>query len=200
MPTGSSGLYELIVNQESEGQVCLNVFWYRAQDGEDGAGLDLAIQFATVVIPDWLAFISNTVEIIDIIVRNVGTANVDQVHPQGLFGEKVGPVQPIFNAATATLIRSSKDAGTGHKRVGGILEADVTNGLLVPPGSGEWTTLVNHFDSVLDGPGPTDFEPVLVNRKSLDSFPPSFEYAVIVDVEAKARITSQNTRKIGRGV
>ena len=200
MPTGTSGLYELIVNQESEGQVCLNVFWYRATDGMDALGLDLAIQFNTVVIPDWLIFVSNTVEIIDIIVRNVGTANVDQVLPVGEFGDKVGPTMPIFNAATATLIRNSKDAGTGHKRVGGILEADVTNGLLVPPGSGEWTTLVDHFDQLLSGPGPSDFEPVLVNRKSLDPFPPDFQYAVIVDVEAKARISSQNTRKIGRGV
>ena len=200
MPTGTSGLYELIVSQESEGQVCLNVFWYRATDGTDNLGLDLAIQFATVIIPDWLLFISNTVEIIELIVRNVGTANVDQVHPIQQDGVKVGPVQPIFNAATSTLIRSSKDAGTGHKRVGGVLEADVTNGLLVPPGSGEWTTLVDHFDQLLSGPGPTDFEPVLVNRKSLDTFPPSFQYAVIVDVLAKARLTSQNTRKIGRGV
>lgn len=200
MPEQNAGIYELIVNMEIESQAVKNVFWYRAVDESDGFGLDLATAFWTLVDDDWTDWTSTSLAFQTIRVVNWGTSNVDAVLDISDAGDQAGDYAAVFVAARCDLNRSSKDTGPGYKRFAGVPVVDVSNGVMGGGTAESFSTFCALLDNLLDGPGDTDFQPCIINRKSLDDVPFSAVYSDVASVFARARLTSQNSRKVGVGV
>lgn len=199
MPNGFGGLYTAMAVSEYQGTTFRNVFWYRHQNGLDGLGQELADGFLAAVNTLWRDFVTVDVNLQSIQVSNLGTVFPDANATWGVVGSNAGPTEPQFVAAQCRLRRSTKETRDGFKRISGIPSAGVTDGSLTGVNFTQWQNLCDAFDSNISDGGAGLFEPIIVNRKSLVNLPTSYTYTNVVGVNARARVTSQNTRKVGRG-
>lgn len=129
-------------------------------------------------------------------------------NPTPVIGTAVSPMLPTFNAASIQFIRASRLTRHGWKRIAGLTEGSVTlndltvdaiddinaaiAGALVVGGA-----VFPQIDTDGDTVGEFTIEPVIVG----DPIPPSslFRINSVNSVIVKPQVTTQNTRKVGRG-
>lgn len=123
-------------------------------------------------------------------------------------GTKVSPPLPIFNAASIQFVRSSRLTRHGWKRIAGLCEADTDGDNL----ASALITLINTALSGTMQPGGSVFTQIDENDDTIGEFmlrpviigdpvEPSTLYRInpVTSTVVKPLITTQNTRKIGRG-
>lgn len=199
MPNAQGGLYTAMMVSEYNGSVLRNVFWYRHLNGLDGLSQVLADNFAFLVTIPWRDFVTVEVTLVGIDVDNLGTVFPTATAPIAQDGTNLGPTEPDFVAAQCRLRRSTKETRDGFKRVSGVPSAGVTSGSLTGTTFTQWQTLCSAFDQNISDDSGSFFEPIIANRKSLAALPGPYTYTNVVGVNSRARVTSQNTRKFGRG-
>jgi hypothetical protein len=129
-------------------------------------------------------------------------------NPTPVLGSDVGQPLPTMNAASIQFVRTTRVTRHGWKRIGGLTEGAVTlNDLtaaaltlintaigdcLVPAGA-EY----QQIDEAGDNSGTLILAPVIVG----DPIAPDPLYRIndVTSVVAKSQVTTQNTRKVGRG-
>lgn len=199
MAVATTAVYKLIVEQTLESQQVRNVFWYRNENDLTGEGAALASEFADVMIDAWTDFTSQDLAINNIRVVEFGTENPDAVQAVNDAGDVAGDRMPVFVAAVVRLNRATKSTRDGWKRFAGIPATDVADGVL----SGTTLTNFQAFAALLDDDlAPTGagiFEPIIVNRASIDDGQLPVTYSTISSPGARSRLSTQNTRKVGRG-
>lgn len=120
----------------------------------------------------------------------------------GFAGSAAGDAMPSFVAVSIRLYGETALTRSGWKRLPGIGEGNVANGelgTLVVAEFDDWaaTSLVAPF--VSDTPGDFALEPVIVGRNPDGSLNLA-AVNPIVSAQTQNRVSTQNTRKVGRGV
>jgi hypothetical protein len=135
-------LWEAVVKQEIDGEELLNVF-HLEQVSASGSASDIATRMIIQWITGgWDGLVGAGLDFIEIAVRNLFDAVLQEVVPVGLSGTKAGDVLPPHDAVQATT-NTIDPTITGSKRFGGIIEADQTFGQLEPTVLADWNTFCN---------------------------------------------------------
>jgi hypothetical protein len=208
-----SDLYEVRVEQEVRDQQVVNVFHVLRTAGTFDAS-DVVAAFNTTILYIWQLCCHTSLEFVRIYAFNLDNPTdfseeyyVDKVG-QRSGGEAYAP----FVAVGMRFPRLRLDMRHGYKRFAGLSEADVTGGEI----SGTLLGLFNNLGLVLVGTWHDDVPNdicnfVIVKRvKILTIDPPGVTYRMPEDdlefvyYQPQERVvssalTSQNTRKIGRG-
>lgn len=190
------------------GQRMLNVYTYRVDSFESLVDYDdLAQQFELLIITPMLDLQVTTVEHETVLVRNL-TSGVDiWEEPSGQTGGVAGEAFPSFVAIGIRLNRSTALTRHGQKRVGGIPEAAVSgNGL-----AGAFVAAADVLATAMADPivktGTQDEDfvltPVIVGRYPIgDPNAGQYDLSKVNEVSSAqvVSVTSQTTRKAGRGI
>lgn len=196
-------VYELRVFGRLLGQECLNVFHYRQTSATavDNSSEDLIDAYREVVRDPIL-----TIQASQYTLERYEAANISVVgpdfyalsEPAPLAGGRVGDVISSFQAWGFRYNRATRLSRNGWKRIAGVIEADSTNGVLNPA----INALINAAAAAMaiDITGTlynVSFEPVIYRAvpTSTGQLPGAFPINGVNYV----RITTQNTRKVGRG-
>lgn len=113
-----------------------------------------------------------------------------------------GDLAPVFLATGVRLTVDTRVTKPGQKRIGGLMEGDITNGVV----SGSVITTIDALMSVAAAGVLTlgvpalgmDLLPVVVRKDPTTGIPTAHQE--ITGHLVNIQVTSQNTRKIGRGV
>jgi hypothetical protein len=201
-------LFEIKVFGSIFGVTTLNRFWYHLnQVPNTMAAADLADAFDTHVRTQWAALVSDdwTADVIE--VDEVTSETNFATKATGLFGgTKSGTTNmPPYEVFVIRLFRTSKETRSGWKRICGVSEEDQSGGQLETAVQTELANLAARFDSNFTLTGGT-VNPVIV-RKTY-SLPPVEELQdpslwivnFISDAQGQVQLSTQNTRKFGRGI
>jgi len=192
-------VYKVVDNQSFLGMVARNVYWYRQTEGTETDAAALANLFAVNIMPSIVAFQTTLVTHDHIYVENQALAGdfYDLYPTSGNVGEVAATTLPPFVALAFRLNRSVRGIHNGQKRYAGIPEEGVLNGILNP----SYTTLVDTLAALIgsdlaNGDLSLIYEPVIRHQTT----PTSGVYGYIRVASAVfTRVSSQNTRKYGRG-
>lgn len=114
----------------------------------------------------------------------------------GLIG--AGEVMPPFVSWGIQLIRESRVTRNGYKRIGGVSEGAVSDGVIEASYAGVVATAAEAMDDDWVDGIITLAEPIILKRPFVVPLI-TYEYSSIGDAVYKA-VGTQNTRKFGRGV
>lgn len=197
MPLITSGLYQIVLEQQMDGQVLLNRFWYENTLGLDDLQDICAAAFDLDVLPGLSLIQSDTLSYVSITCKNVTGSLADFVRvPVTTVGTLTGQPIATFNAAGYSLIRTTKETRNGSKRFAGQTEIEASGQIW----SAAFFTVLAGFSGVLLGditePGGT-FDPVIGRFNPLT--PTLWTANPIANVSASINITSQVSRKRGVG-
>lgn len=194
--------YELIDGQEYLGQDCLNVYYYRQISGLAGDAADLRQAWASTILPAVIA-----VQCDDVAHVAIATKNLDLPTDFELFalappttGVLVGDPMPPFVAWAFRLHRQQTDIHHGAKRYVGISESSQSLGVADGTITTALFNLANALGSDLTGISGATYEPRIM-RRLLDGAGHLIGYQDFpMGIASYVRISTQNTRKFGRGV
>ena len=203
------GLYQVVVKQNMFGKNIENVFFFQEQEagGTESDVYDAFFSQYTVAMRNLQAQALNWTEVV---VTNLGDLADFGSHPlpvTGLAG--AGDVLPAFNAVGYTLKLATRGIRPGSKRIAGVLEAVVLNGVITEP---TYAAQVEAFRLILDDPlngTLVDYDPVVVKRVKEavpDTTPVQYTYrlpkigevpevGLIKAAFTNPNITSQTSRK-----
>jgi len=120
-------------------------------------------------------------------------------------GDLSGEALPVFNAFRFDYIRSTKETRSGSKRICGILESQVSGDFLDATAQAAADVVAGYMESPIT-PGIFSVSPVIVGIRYDKSEIPWVElpvsqwvYNPVAGVIANSEVTTQNSRKRGRG-
>lgn len=195
--------YQIIVHQaynSVSGDAINNVFWYEnigiAHDAVYAAEL-----FSDTVLSDQVAIMSAAVKFVALQCVNLDDpldyTYVSPMDPSA--GNRSGDCLPPFVAWAFRLNRASRASRNGQKRIGGVAEPDQVNGVPVEG----IVTLLNAFATTLatnlNGTGGEVYAPRICRRPAPGA-PLSASVFFPIQSATFTRISSQNSRKFGRGI
>lgn len=204
-----SECYQLIVKQELQGRSVENVFFYQAQ-GVGGSAADLRNAFFETISVAMRNLQSQALVWSSIDTTNLGDETDFEKFPfvvTGLAG--AGDTFPAHDAVGYTLNPITRAVRPGSKRIAGVLEQVVLNGVFTDP---TYVGQIESFRILLDDPlvgAEGTYDPVIVKRiKTLkpDTNPPQYKYTLpkvgdpyvvglVKSANANPRVTTQNSRK-----
>jgi hypothetical protein len=207
---GASGdVYELIDTQVQAGQKVLNVYFY-VLDAIGIAGnvaINVVEEFVENVLPLITAWQCGDVLHTSVSARNLFDETEAHTELISEAGENPDSVLPPFNAVGFRLIGDNSAVHDGSKRYAGIGESQVSDGVIT--GGTVITALQDLGLEILAsqaiGIDASALAPIIVKRLvdgSSYRLPTTQGEAVIsrlIDVLFNVDVTSQTTRKIGRG-
>lgn len=205
IPAG--GLVRFSVNQTFQGQAVRNVFWYRAEDGvADDALLGIAQTFWEKVRTPWRAFAPNLSNLtFDAVEARAFDGDLDYAVYVIPVAEQVGTrsvggsqFMPTFCAANITLNPANRQVRPGSKRIAGLVEVDNDANMLTTVSAGLLQTLANSFVGTIVSGGFIDTLTAVIHSPPTPDRPTRL-LVPIVSASATRGITTQNSRKIGRG-
>jgi len=194
--------YELIDFQSFEQQDCLNVYYYLQVSGISGNAADLISAWNINVLP-----VLQTIQSVFISHLAIGAKNLDDPtdfsllpHVPVVTGNQVGEAMPPFAAWAFRLTRQQTNIHHGAKRIAGLSEASQDAGVALPG----FRPNLDNFAAVLGtnyvGVAGGVYEPRIM-RKTKVLIPPSIVYTDFpMGAGQYIRLTTQNTRKFGRGI
>lgn len=134
------------------------------------------------------------------------------IFPAGQTGSNSAQMLPTFNAVGIQHVRGNRTTRHGYTRLGGITEGDVDNGVLTSAALIAFQNFASQFIRPVGAENILEFdilddEGETINVLSCqniiwggnDPGYPTGRYQVPVGFDVRERITSQNTRKVGRG-
>jgi len=185
-------VYKLVTTYTFLGEEMSNVWHYRQGDGS-GAVFELFEAFNAAVLPELLAIQSVGVEYLTADIINYDNPGDfgSFSYPGTTLGTRAGESQPPFVTWAFRLNRTSRVTRNGQKRIGGVSEADVQNGVA---SSGVLTPLDNAaiaMGTIIEA-GLDSYSPVIVR---LTETPP-IEPAIINNISegVYVRVSTQNSR------
>jgi len=115
---------------------------------------------------------------------------------------------PIFTAASIQYQQASKITRNGYKRIAGLTDTAVSGNDLSPATISDLNGFIENclnvdgstyqfINSTEDNIGECFLRPIIVGTQTVEN--PDFRYQVPAGVSVQSRVTSQNTRKVGRG-
>lgn len=207
MGTLAGGLIRITMNQTHHGQAVRNVFWYKAVDAVGGdAALGIGQTFWENVRTAWRAFLPTiqllTFDSVDVRYMDDDEDYAQYVVPdterQGTRNVGASQLLPVFCAANITLNPANRKVRPASKRIGGLAEIDNAANTIEPTTRTLLQTLGNTFTATLASGGFIDFlEPVVVGMPNANR--PARILVPIVSASPVRNVTTQNSRKIGRG-
>lgn len=192
-------VYQCVANATLLAQECRLVFHYQVT--ADPLGGSTAAQLATFVIgnvlPAILPFASDQLEFGQVETFNYdNTADFDVQDSGGLTGAVTGDCNPPFVAFGFELVRATRECHNGSKRVPGVPAASITNGVVNSGVLPDLATFATAYGATQSGGG-IDYSPVIF-RKPSPAIPAGV--AFVTNGAIYKRITSQGSRKFGRGI
>lgn len=192
-------IYRLTDRQTLHGQECLNVYHYKAGAG-DSSSLDLIAAFINDVFPaiDDIQNIDLAHVRLDCVNLDTGLDYLEYVHGTPWMGVVTGEAMPSFVAWGFRLTRADRQSRHGYKRIPGVSEGDINDGVATAPAA---ANLIG-FAAVLAGTiqasgGNCEYTPVILKTTGTPADPVYTDYP-IAGVQY-VRVTSQVTRRVGRG-
>jgi hypothetical protein len=212
MPIAEGDIVQFKQFQTMSGQTILNVFNYQVGGGtiaEPSAYNELAKGFFTLASEQIRAQQNVGISHVRCIVEELGALEYgDFVPPVPLPGTVAGESLPVFNAVSVQYVRSSKITRHGWKRFAGVPETFSSGNALTPGAITAWNAIilnlmnpagitVDQYDVEDNIIGEVFMRPVIVGQP----VPPSdlIRIQVPASVAVRPNLTTQNTRKIGRG-
>lgn len=196
-------VFQILFEQELLGQVVRNVFGYVVSVADPaGTPEDVADRMIVEIGNVYNGLQAGAVNNIQITVINLDDAT--EFIEKGWTGAGTdgtsGPVLPSYVAAALKLLRGDTDTRNGSKRIAGIGEDRVTDN--------DWTS----FDSVTAlavqdafaatifiTPSLMEMDPIIIGRDPITGQPDTGRIAPIIEAQAQEGISTQNSRKAGRG-
>ena len=199
MPIGDR--YELLDGQRFLAQDVINAYFYKATAGPSPSAGDLVTQWIFYVLPKILPLQSTLLVHQIIAARNLDNPLDFFATPliAGNVGTSGGQAMPPFVAWAFRLLRTRTDVHHGAKRIAGITENQQVDGVVEPAFQTTVDDFASFYGSILPNVNGNLYAPVIMRRvldenKHLigyDDFPAGLGQYV--------RISTQNTRKFGRG-
>lgn len=194
--------YELLDGQEYLGQDCLNVYYYRQIAGPAGNAGDLRQSWGAAVLPAVIAIQVDDVAHVAIATKNLDVPTDFEILPlvPGTTGTLVGDPMPPFVAWAFRLLRQQTNIRHGAKRYAGVSESSQSLGVATAEVMAALNNLADALGSDLLGDTGAIYEPRIM-RRLLDAEGHLIGYEDFpFGLAQYVRISTQNTRKFGRGV
>lgn len=212
MAITEGNLIEVVVKQTAFQQQILNTWTYEV------TGTFTGISAGAVANAYWQAvkatyrgiiadaynpyFSAVSVRVLDDPLGDYGEYSVPTGERAGTRAGGTGDLAPVFLATGVRLTVDTRVTKPGQKRFGGLMEADIANGVIASP----VITAIDALMSVaavgtltLGSPAlGMDLLPVVVRKDPNTGLPTASQE--ITGYLVNIQVTSQNTRKIGRGV
>lgn len=194
MPTATSGIYEVVLEQTYQNQSIFNVFHYKHTLDLDDVQEDCADAFDQDMLPA-----ISTIQNLSVAYTNIRASNLTgnladfNLVPSIAAGIVAGDVVVGFVAAPFRYNRETKDTRNGAKRFTGLSELFVKTTGFEPAFFTIMQTAALVFGTNIDVVGAI-FEPIILRKPP--SVGPIFTFNTITGVTAINRTTSQNSRKV----
>ena len=210
MTIATGSLIEVVLNQSFFNQTILNVYQYEVLPpvGEVGAveignawWANMKAAMRAFAVAGAATFMSVKVRELDNPVGAYGEYAIPSAEQPGT---RVAPAQaeflPIFNAASLRLVVGSRATRPGHKRIAYLTESDNVAGTLQSAFAvlmAAWGVLVSNPITLGAPAALTVLNPIICKKNATGSV---ISHQPVTGFIVAAQITTQNTRKIGRGV
>lgn len=214
------GLWEVTTHALLQNQQVNNVFYYiRDSVAVPNAGIpeiNLAEYFEDTVVPQLKLATSVGIDYRRVTVREIlpGFGFDEVIFPENNTGAIPGEHFPVFTAAELYSPRRVGNIRAGFKRFAGIGEGSATNGALIPTSLAIWQTLADDLNAwvpIIEGATEVGLlKPVIVKRIKFTNDQGRVSYRLpetLAELEYAAtaytpreNLTTQNSRKIGRGI
>lgn len=202
---GNDPVFEVVHVQQMHGQAVYNVYGYAITSGEIANNVpDLLAGWILNNLPEIKAVQHEDVLHIRLEARRLNDLTefgVTDLTPQTGDITASEPL-PIFNAGYIRLLRSTKETRSGAKRIVGLVESHVTDDSINATGQTAWDGLATELGSPFSSGG-ISFAPVILGGKTLDGVPVpegSWIYNFVTEGQLVPEVTTQSSRKIGRGI
>lgn len=198
MPVITSGLYQIILEATYLGVQVRNSFFFEHTSSFDDLQDVCAVAFDDDLLPLIAATQSDEVTYQNIRCINVtgilADANFD---PTTLAGSEVGAPMPSFNAYAIRLNRTTKETRNGQKRFAGVTEENTSENKV----AGAFLVTLGLLADALNNaiPTPTNIFTPVIARQS-DVVPANWTVNPVSTGTVSPNISTQNTRKVGRGI
>ena len=196
-------VFQILFEQKLLGQVVRNVFGYVVSVADPTATVEdiadrMIIEIGNVYIDVQSASISN----VQITVKNLDddTEFIELAWTGVGTDALAGPVMPSYVAAGYKLLRGDVDTRNGSKRLAGIGEDRVVdNDWTLFDGAASLAIQDAFAATVFITPSSMEMEPIIIGRDPITGQPDTGRISPIIEAQADAEITTQNSRKAGRG-
>lgn len=196
-------VFQILFEQELLGQVIRNVFGYVVSVADPAATPeDVADRMIVEIGNVYLLLQTGDVNNVQITVNNLDDATeFIEKGWTGVGGDgTAGPVLPSYVAAGFKFLRGDTDTRNGSKRLAGIGEDRVTDNDWTSFDSAAALTTEDAFAAtVFITPTSMEMEPIIIGRDPITGLPDTGRIAPIIEAQAQPNITTQNSRKAGRG-
>lgn len=193
MPTATTGIYELVLEQTYLGQIVTNVFHYLHTLGANDAQAACINAFEDDVMAPISLVQSNNLDYTNIRCANLTGFLADvNVVPTVTSGTLGGFDAASFIAVPLRYARTTKDTRNGSKRLSGMLEENMEE----QGWSVSYIALMNTLATVLgtDIAFPGDiFAPIILKKPPAAG--PTYTFNDVFAVQFLNRVSTQNTRK-----
>lgn len=197
----SGDRYQITDVQALLAQQCLNVYYYKAVSGSTLTALTAATAFVTTLLPLILIVQSGQVTHAGINVINLDDPDdfLNMPLTTDNTGGRAGDVLPPYCCWAFRWNRSSRSVRNGQKRIPGIAESDNADGIAAAGIAADLGNLAAGMAGVLDDGLSDQFEPRIVHKTIVGGVVTGYVDYGVSSVEY-TRISTQNTRKFGRGI
>lgn len=192
-------IYELTAKGTLDGQLCENVFHYSVSvDPADASSSDQIIGLLETNVLDLTAvLVSDQFTWTSVAAKNIMSVSDFDELPYVNPGLVSGDYMPTFVAFGFILKRALRLCNNGRKAFAGVPESSVVDGVVTDTGIlGDLGLLAAGLGATVSGGGVT-YEPVIYRKPSPDHVN-GLSFAT--NGALYKRVTTQNSRKIGRGI
>jgi len=198
VPTVTTGLYKVILQQSYSAQTILNTFWYLHTLGNDDEQDKCAEAFDLTILPVLKTIQAVSLQYVSIRAINVtGTLADFVLTPTTLLGTLTGDPVNTFTAAAIRLNRTTKETRNGQKRFAGMVEIQMNNQVW----DAGYVVLLENVATALVANISTVggiFEPVIARQDAVT--PTNWIANPVASATVNSFVTSQVSRKRGIGI
>lgn len=196
-----NNILQLMWNQQWFSQVCRNVFHYRVSTLTGVVEYEeVASRFRAAVTSTYIPLAATNHKTTGQRIDNL-TNGLDMfVTEYTELGTAAGEAAPPFTAWSAKLIRQTKLTRDGYKRLAGIVESSMQDGVLTSAAVTAYTTWLGNVSplNVTGAAGTAVLTLGILGRNDDGTFDLG-RFQIPSSIIVVPRITSQVSRKIGRG-
>lgn len=201
MAVGDKMVLTVIGQNLQNTQQIVNVFAY-TNTTTAGSCADLITAWQSEIQDNYLGVLSNFYLLTQINAINLDNTLDFATVAAALNGTRSGQVMPSFVCWEFMYVRADRAAHNGRKSIGVVSEDDVTNGTVTPSFAATVNGLATAMGAILTtGGSAPEFTPAIWRRAGNYGTPPVAYPDTFYPVASVVyrRVSSQNTRKTGRG-
>lgn len=203
----NTSLFEIRDEQAWAGQVVLNRYYYLVPPTVvfTPSWSSVAAAFDDLILQNLVALQDNSLFHQQLVVTQINAIDNFGVYvPTNDQGLLVESQMPNYTSVGIQLTRSTRETRSGRKRFGGLTEEQVDGNVLTSSAQTNWDTFAGLLADTLVVPVGDDPEPVIIgNIYDTDTgelLPvQAWTYNFLAGAVVQQFLTTQNSRKIGRG-